>query len=110
MTEPDQDSPGVIAFPPLLYAGTLALGVLLDVLFPLLHPLPVWRARILGVLLLVASLALAGWGQRTMRRAGTNIRPDQPALALVTDGPFRFSRNPLYNRDLGPLPRRCPDG
>jgi protein-S-isoprenylcysteine O-methyltransferase Ste14 len=31
-----------------------------------------------------------------MRRAGTNIRPDQPTLALVTDGAFRFSRNPLY--------------
>ena len=31
-----------------------------------------------------------------MRRAGTNIRPDRPATVIVTDGPFRFSRNPLY--------------
>ena len=31
-----------------------------------------------------------------MKRAGTNIRPDQPTLALVFDGPFRFTRNPLY--------------
>ncbi len=31
-----------------------------------------------------------------MRRAGTNVRPDQPTLALVFDGPFRFTRNPLY--------------
>jgi protein-S-isoprenylcysteine O-methyltransferase Ste14 len=31
-----------------------------------------------------------------MRRAGTNVRPDQPTLAVVTDGPFRYSRNPLY--------------
>ena len=31
-----------------------------------------------------------------MKRAGTNIRPDQPTLAIVSDGPFRFTRNPLY--------------
>ena len=31
-----------------------------------------------------------------MRDAGTTIRPDKPAAKLVTDGPFRFSRNPLY--------------
>jgi len=31
-----------------------------------------------------------------MRRAGTNVRPDQPATAIVVDGPFRFTRNPLY--------------
>ena len=31
-----------------------------------------------------------------MHRAGTNIRPDLPTTALVTEGPFRFTRNPLY--------------
>jgi protein-S-isoprenylcysteine O-methyltransferase Ste14 len=31
-----------------------------------------------------------------MSRAGTNIDPRQPAVVLVTNGPFRFSRNPLY--------------
>ena len=31
-----------------------------------------------------------------MKRAGTNLRPDRPATVVVTDGPFRFSRNPLY--------------
>ena len=36
-----------------------------------------------------------------MHRAGTNIRPDRPALALVTDGPFHFTRNPLYVAALG---------
>jgi protein-S-isoprenylcysteine O-methyltransferase Ste14 len=31
-----------------------------------------------------------------MVRAGTNVLPTRPALAIVTDGPFRFTRNPLY--------------
>jgi len=95
MTERSPDSPGVIIIPPLLYLGTLIVGVILHVLVPLpaFPPLP---ARIVGVVLIVASAALARWGERTMRRAGTNVRPDRPTLAIVTDGPFRFSRNPLY--------------
>jgi protein-S-isoprenylcysteine O-methyltransferase Ste14 len=36
-----------------------------------------------------------------MKRAGTNILPTQPTLALATDGPYRFSRNPLYIAAIG---------
>lgn len=36
-----------------------------------------------------------------MKCAGTNIRPDQPTLAIVSDGPFRFTRNPLYLALIG---------
>ncbi len=32
-----------------------------------------------------------------MRAVGTNINPALPATTLVTSGPFRFSRNPLYS-------------
>jgi protein-S-isoprenylcysteine O-methyltransferase Ste14 len=32
----------------------------------------------------------------TMHRAGTTARPDRGADQLVTDGPFSFSRHPLY--------------
>ena len=31
-----------------------------------------------------------------MHGANTNISPLKPAVSLVTTGPFRFSRNPLY--------------
>jgi protein-S-isoprenylcysteine O-methyltransferase Ste14 len=31
-----------------------------------------------------------------MRRAGTHVDPRQPATALVSQGPFRLTRNPLY--------------
>ena len=30
-----------------------------------------------------------------MHAAGTNISPLRPATAVITTGPFRFSRNPL---------------
>ena len=36
-----------------------------------------------------------------MKRVGTNVLPTQPTLALATDGPYRFSRNPLYIAAIG---------
>jgi len=47
-------------------------------------------------MLLAASGLLARSAEAAMKRAGTTIRPDQPTLAIVSDGPFRFTRNPLY--------------
>jgi protein-S-isoprenylcysteine O-methyltransferase Ste14 len=47
-------------------------------------------------MLLAASGLLARSAEAAMKRAGTNIRPDQPTLAVVSNGPFRFTRNPLY--------------
>jgi protein-S-isoprenylcysteine O-methyltransferase Ste14 len=85
----------VLVLPPLLFGGALALGLLLHWLLPV-HPLPSLPARLLGIILLVASGLLAYSAERAMKRAGTNIRPDQPTLAIVSDGPFRFTRNPLY--------------
>ena len=49
----------------------------------------------------VASYWLARAAEKVFPRAGTNIRPDQPSLVLLTHGPFRFSRNPLYLATTG---------
>jgi protein-S-isoprenylcysteine O-methyltransferase Ste14 len=47
-----------------------------------------------GALLL--AVALAAWGIWEMKRHRTPIEPGQIPARLVTTGPFRFSRNPLY--------------
>lgn len=95
-----QDNPGVVVLPPLLYAAALATGLLLHHLVPR-QPFMPWIARPLGVILLVTSGALARWGEQTMRRAGTNVNPNEPSLTIVSDGPFRYSRNPLYVSLIG---------
>ena len=36
-----------------------------------------------------------------MMRVGTNVLPTRPTLALAVDGPYRFTRNPLYLAAIG---------
>jgi len=49
-----------------------------------------------GAVLIVIAMWLSVWGVRVMHRAGTSEKTSLPTTALVTTGPFRFSRNPLY--------------
>ena len=89
------DSPGVLVFPPAFFLGTLLLGLLLHLLWPAQLSTTPW-VRIAEVGVMVAGILLAAWGRRTMVHAGTNVPPNKPTLAIVTSGPFRFTRNPLY--------------
>lgn len=46
-------------------------------------------------------MLLGGWAYRTMKRADTPVIgepfvPGKPTSTLITDGPFRYSRNPGY--------------
>ncbi|HJZ30608.1 MAG TPA: isoprenylcysteine carboxylmethyltransferase family protein [Hyphomicrobiaceae bacterium] len=88
------DSPGVVARPPLIYLATLMIALALEWLRPL--PLLGHAAIGPGVLAAVAGIAIAVWGRQTMLAAGTNVDPTLPSTAMVTAGPFRFCRNPLY--------------
>jgi protein-S-isoprenylcysteine O-methyltransferase Ste14 len=89
------DRPGVIARPPLLYLGTLALGIALDRLFPASFASQEIRLP-LAVLLGLAGLGLVFVCFRRFQAAGTNVPTWLPTTALVTTGPYRYSRNPIY--------------
>src|SRR5215210_7365186 len=89
------DTAGVAAPPPLIYAGALAVGLLTKALFPVRF-LPRTVARALGGPLIGSGLLLLLSGLRAMHRAGTEVRPDRPTTSLVVEGPYRFTRNPLY--------------
>jgi len=90
-----QDTPGVIAPPPLIYLAGLVVGLGLGYFLPTPF-LPRSLAYGLGVVLIVIAVGIRLWGGQVMGRAGTSIKPTVPTTALVTTGPFRFSRNPLY--------------
>jgi protein-S-isoprenylcysteine O-methyltransferase Ste14 len=95
MEEEISDSPDVIAFPPALYAGTLSIELLLSFVFPL-DFLPRSISLSLGALAFVCAGAIAILAVRTMNRAQTAVNPSQPTTAIVTDGVFSWSRNPIY--------------
>ncbi|MDQ7829777.1 MAG: methyltransferase [Armatimonadota bacterium] len=89
------DHPQVAVLPPLLFAGAFLLGLVVERVRPTpLGPLPL--RLLLGALLVAASAALAGAALREFRRAGTPVEVWRPATTLVTTGPYRRSRNPLY--------------
>ena len=89
------DTPGVLAPPPLIYSAVLAVGLLAHTLYPVTF-LPNKVARTLGWPLIDAGLVLGFLGDRAMRNAHTNVSPYRPTTKLVTEGPYRFTRNPLY--------------
>jgi protein-S-isoprenylcysteine O-methyltransferase Ste14 len=81
--------------PPLLYGSAFVVVLALRWYWPMLifgHSVASWS----GLTLIVFAVAIAIWGSRTMHAAGTNVNPVRPTTAVVTTGPFRFSRNPLY--------------
>ena len=51
----------------------------------------------LAVLLVIAGISLSAAGAVLFRREGTEINPvSAPNRKLVTSGPYRFTRNPMY--------------
>lgn len=52
--------------------------------------------QVIGLALIAAGVALNVVGAGAFDRRGTPIRPGSEALALVTDGVFRRTRNPMY--------------
>ncbi len=89
-----RDTAGIVAPPPLIYLGALGIGYYFSHIYPLdfmptaAKPLG-WPLIALGVLCWASAF-------RMMRRANTPINPYKPSTALVTAGPYSFSRNPLY--------------
>src|SRR6478752_10714806 len=49
-----------------------------------------------GGVVLGIGAAIAGWGLVTFRLARTTTVPGKTSAQLVTWGPYRFTRNPMY--------------
>lgn len=81
--------PPVVALLCLLVAGALQwLLVDLRFTFP--------GKEAIGLLLALAGIVSAVWASRMFRRQDTTISPFGTPTALVAEGPFRYTRNPMY--------------
>lgn len=80
--------------PAVVVLGLLAM-IVLRLCAPLaLIPPPPWTWA--GWIIAAAGLAVTLSGAGLFRRTGTNIKTFDDPDVLVTGGPFRFSRNPMY--------------
>jgi protein-S-isoprenylcysteine O-methyltransferase Ste14 len=73
----------------------MAAMALLHVGLPIAQPI-VEPYRYAGAVLIVLAGALGAWGVILFRRARTGVVPFSEATVLVTAGPYRFTRNPMY--------------
>jgi protein-S-isoprenylcysteine O-methyltransferase Ste14 len=53
-------------------------------------------STIAGAVLFAAGAVIAGWGLVLFRIAKTTTVPGKSSAQLVTSGPYRFTRNPMY--------------
>jgi protein-S-isoprenylcysteine O-methyltransferase Ste14 len=90
-----KDIPGVVAPPPLIYLSGLALGFLLEAVLPG-GSFPGPLGEVLGGVCLLLGLGLLAWWASSFRRADTPMPPYEESTALVTEGPYRLTRNPGY--------------
>jgi protein-S-isoprenylcysteine O-methyltransferase Ste14 len=92
------EHPGVVFPPPLLYFLGFGFGWLLHRAWPLHVVLggPTPMTLTAGWVCVALGLAFMLWGAATFFRHRTAILPMRPAARLVTVGPYRYSRNPMY--------------
>lgn len=89
------EHPQVRMPPPLIHLGGLLVGYGLDQVSGWrFAPVPWLDGLALGLALV--GLTLSAWTLATLHRHRTTVLPHRPAKTLVTTGPFRWSRNPIY--------------
>lgn len=96
--QPPTGGPGSPFPPTLMFVVAFGVGLGIHEQQPLTllaGSLGAWRTLV-GVGPLVVGLAVFWWGMSTFARARTGILLERPASRLVTTGPYRWSRNPMY--------------
>ena len=89
------DHAGVAFHPPVLLLLALLLGVGARWLTPLRF-LPDAAAIPAGPVVVTISFGWFIWAVVTMRRDGASIPTSEPTEAIITRGPYAWSRNPIY--------------
>jgi protein-S-isoprenylcysteine O-methyltransferase Ste14 len=90
--------PNRIPWPPIIYVVAAAIAVVLHWQLPLAWPqgAAMLLLAATGLCLICAAIALDIVTFFAFRRNRTTIMPNRGATALITDGPFAKTRNPIY--------------
>jgi protein-S-isoprenylcysteine O-methyltransferase Ste14 len=88
------DHPDLPYKPPLAYLGAIAVGVGVHHWWPMRARPAGWMP--VGVTLVLLGVALLVWAQVVFRAKRTPLEPWKATKAIVDNGPFAWSRNPVY--------------
>lgn len=83
----------------ILPTAYLLFFLLTVVVFHFLFPSPqivAFPYHYFGILLILAGIWLNIWADRLFKKKKTAVKPLEKPSALITEGPFRFSRHPMY--------------
>lgn len=93
-TPPPRNPSGAV-HPTVFLLAWAVLGLGLSSLIPL-H-LPAWPAlRYLAGVVTLGGVLLFGWSALEFWKHGTTMEHKEPTTAVITRGPFRLSRHPVY--------------
>ncbi len=93
----DQDDRVRVVTPaPLVYLASLIAGLVADLYYPIRLNFPITVTVGIGLAVIFGAAIIASLSLSTMRKVGASPDPSKPPKKLVVDGPFRFSRNPIY--------------
>ncbi len=81
-----------ITFPPVILLASIVLQLILLFSFPISVDL----SSLLGLILILSGISLVFVSFRFMRKMKTTFIPDGTPEVLISSGPFKFSRNPIY--------------
>ena len=85
----------IAVLPPIIIVVPFVVGTGLQWMFPLRF-LPRWVGLTLGVLCILPAVVLLTTARSAFRRARTSMLYTRRSRVLIADGPFRFTRNPLF--------------
>ncbi|MEO7623659.1 MAG: isoprenylcysteine carboxylmethyltransferase family protein [Gallionella sp.] len=89
------DNAGVVAPAPVIYGTAIAVGLAAEFVLPIAL-LPRLVGLWLGAVIIVISIPIVVSAFRSLARAHTAFDARKPTTGIVTDGAFRYSRNPTY--------------
>lgn len=84
----------MILLPPHIASLSFLSGLLLHWLLPGLRLLP--GLPLMGLIFLALGVGLVMWAFNEFQKHKTPVIPTSTPTAFVADGPYRFTRNPMY--------------
>ncbi len=89
------DHAGVLAPAPVMYGAAILVGLIAEYTQPLWR-LPPSVSLWLGIATISASFPIVLFAVKALGRAQTAFDARKPTSRIVTDGAYRYSRNPTY--------------